>query len=501
MPPASPVFPAFSLRAAWLALSAVVLAGCMSLAPAPETPPLPVPEAWPAHLEPGTDGADAGGLAWQAYFTDPLLQRLIETALANNRDLRLAALRVEEASAAFRIQRADLFPAVGVNAQGGRARVPGDLNMSGRSQVGGEYRAEVGLNTWELDLWGRIRNLEDAALQTWLASDAARQAIHLTLISQVADGYLGLREIDERVAIARQTVTTREESYRIFRRRVEVGSTSKLDLTQVQTLLYQAQALSTQLEQARAAQLHALALLVGADPGPLPARAPFDETTVLAELRAGLPSDLLVNRPDIISAEHQLRAGDANIGAARAAFFPRIALTGSFGTASADLDGLFDSGSRAWTFMPTLSLPIFDGGRRRANLELSKVRRDIAVAGYEKTIQTAFREVADALSAKRWLAEQLTIQRANLQAQTERARLAKLRYDNGSAAFLEVLDAQRDLLGAQQQLVQARRALLSSQVALYAALGGGTLAAPGESQGAASPPASTPSTRQGTPNR
>ena len=217
------------------------------------------------------------------------------------------------------------------------------------------------------------------------------------------------------------------------------------------------------------------ALVLGQDPGPLPAKAPFDETTVLAELRAGLPSELLVSRPDIISAEHQLRASNAHIGAARAAFLPRIALTGSFGTASSDLNGLFDSGSRAWTFMPTLSLPIFDGGRRRANLELSEVRRDIAVAGYEKTIQTAFREVADALSAKHWLAEQLTIQRANLEAQSERARLAKLRYDNGSAAFLEVLDAQRDLLGAQQQLVQARRALLSSQVALYAALGGGTL--------------------------
>ncbi len=316
MPPASLLFPAFSLRTASLALSAVVLTGCISLAPAPDTPPLPVPEAWPAHLGSGTDGAQAGELAWQAYFTDPLLQRLIETALENNRDLRLAALRVEEASAAFRIQRSDRFPAVGVGAQGGRARVPGDLNMSGRSQVGGEYRAEVGLSTWELDLWGRVRNLEDAALQSWLASDAARQAVHLALIAQVADGYLGLREIDERVAIARQTVATREESYRIFRRRVEVGSTSKLDLTQVQTLLNQAQALLTQLEQARATQLHALALLVGADPGPLPTKAPFDETTVLAELRAGLPSELLVSRPDIISAEHQLRAGDANIGEA-----------------------------------------------------------------------------------------------------------------------------------------------------------------------------------------
>src|SRR5690606_35803917 len=208
--------------------------------------------------------------------------------------------------------------------QGGRARVPGDLNMSGRSQVGGEYRAEVGLSTWELDLWGRVRNLEDAALQTWLATDAARIAVRLALIAQVADGYLGLREIDERVAIARQTVATREESYRIFQRRFEVGATSKLDLAQVQILLTQAQVLLAQLEQARAAQLHALAVLVGADPEPIFANGPGDQAIELADLRAGLPSDLLVNRPDIIAAEHRLRASDANIGAARAAFFPRI---------------------------------------------------------------------------------------------------------------------------------------------------------------------------------
>ncbi|MFA5494539.1 MAG: efflux transporter outer membrane subunit [Porticoccaceae bacterium] len=478
-----------------MVLTAVVLTGCMSLAPQPDTPPLPVSDTWPGHLASNVNGAHAADLSWRSYFTDPLLQRLIETALENNRDLRLAALHVEEASAAFRIRRADRFPDVGLGAQGGRVRSPGDLNLSGQSVVSGEYRAEVGLSSWELDLWGRVRNLEDAALQSWLATDAARQAVHLALVAQVADGYLGLREIDERVTIARQTVTTREESYRIFQRRHEVGSTSKLDLTQVQTLLTQAQALLAQLEQARASQFHALALLVGADPGPLPAKAPFDATTVLADLQVGLPSELLANRPDIISAEHQLRANDANIGAARAAFWPRIALTGSYGTASADLDGLFDSGSRAWTFRPTVSLPIFDGGRRRANLTLSQVRRDMAVAGYEKTIQTAFREVVDALSAKQWLAEQLQIQRTNLAAQSERARLAQLRYDNGSAAYLEVLDAQRDLLDAGQQLVQARRALLSSQVALYAALGGGSLAADSEVQNGIPAPAPSTSTR------
>ena len=472
MPPAPAILSKFSLRLASVLLSASVLSGCLSFAPPTETPELPVAAVWPSNLVTNSAGADANTLAWSTYFTDPVLQRLLETALHNNRDLRLAALRTEEARAAFGIQRSERLPDFNLGGQGGRARVPGDLNASGRSQVASEYRAEVGLSSWELDLWGRVRNLETAALQNWLATDAARQAVHLALIVQVADGYLGLRELDERVAIAQQTVSTREESYRIFKRRYDLGATSKLDLTQVQTLLNQAQMLLAQLQQARASQLYSLGLLLGAHPGPLPAHAAFDETMLLAELQAGLPADLLSNRPDIVAAEHQLRASHASIRSARAAFFPRIALTGSLGSASAELSGLFASGSRAWTFLPTVSLPIFDGGRRRASLELSEVRSNMAVADYEKTIQIAFREVADALSAKRWLTEQLTIQRAHMQAQSERARLAHLRYDNGSAAYFEVLDAERDLLNVQQSLVQARRALLSSQVALYAALGG-----------------------------
>ena len=490
MPPASLGCLKLSLRVASLFLGGSLLAGCLSLAPSTEIPELPVPAAWPNDLASSHAGAQTDALAWSAYFTDPVLQQLIETALLNNRDLRLAALRTEEARAAFGIQRSERFPDLNVGGQGGRARVPGDLSGSGRSQVGSEYRAEVGLSSWELDLWGRVRDLETAALQNWLATDAAQQAVYLALIAQVAEGYLGLRELDERVAIAQQTVTTREESYRIFQRRHALGATSKLDLMQVQTLLNQAQMLHAQLQQARGNQLHALAILLGANPGPLPSRAAFNETMVLAELQAGLPADLLSNRPDILSAEHVLRASHANIGAARAAFFPRIALTGSFGSASAELNGLFDSGSRAWTFMPTISLPIFDGGRRRASLELSEVRSNMAVADYEKTIQVAFREVADALSAKRWLAEQLAIQREHLQAQSERARLAQLRYDNGSAAYFEVLDAERDLLDGQQRLVQARRALLSSQVALYAALGGGSHTV--SSQAQASSPVTLP---------
>ena len=242
----------------------------------------------------------------------------------------------------------------------------------------------------------------------------------------------------------------------------------------METLWQQATALGADLEQSRAAQAHALALLAG---GPLalpPAGARLDDAAVMRDLPAGLPSDLLASRPDIVAAEHRLKAANANIGAARAAFFPSITLTGAYGTASAELDGLFDSGSRAWSFAPKLSLPIFDAGRRSAALDLAETRRDQAVAGYEKAIQSAFRDVSDALSARHWLAEQVEVLRATVAAQGERARLAQLRYDHGASPYLEVLDAQRDLLAAQQKLVQTRRALLSSRVGLYAALGGGT---------------------------
>jgi len=453
---------------------ALALSACVSLDPPVPKPDAPVPAVYPAYDPQAAAGESAATLSWPDYFTDPALQALIRTALENNRDLRLAALRVAEARAAFRIQRADRFPGIDINAQGGRARVPASLSATGEAMVGGEYRAEVGLSSWELDLWGRVRSLEEAALQSWLATESARQAVHLALIAEVADAYLGVREIDQRVVIARQTVATREESYRIFRRRSEVGASSRLELSEVRTLLLQARALLAQLEQDRATRMNALAQLLGSVRDERPALTPLDAATTLVHIRPGLPAELLVNRPDIIAAEQRLRAASANIGAARAAFFPRIALTAGFGTASADLDTLFRGGSRAWSFLPTLSLPIFDGGRLRASLALSEVRRDMAVADYEKTIQTAFREVADALSRVKWQAERLALLRDQQDTQHERARLAQLRYDHGSSAYLEVLDAQRDLLDAQQELVQAHRELLSSQVALYAALGGGT---------------------------
>lgn len=456
-----------------LAAAALLLASCASMAPPYDAPALPVADRYPSDAPAAEVGVAAAGLGWREHFADPRLQRLIEQALDNNRDLRSAALRVQEARAAHGIQLAERFPTVGVAADGSRSRVPGDLNVSGRPVIASQYQIGFGTSAWELDLWGRVRSLQDAAAQNFLATDAVRRAVTIALVAQVADGYLSLRELDERVTLARRSIASREESLRIFTRRFEVGATSKLDLTQVQTLLAQAQSLGAQLEQARALQAHALTALIGSPVDLAPAQDRFDDATVVQELRAGLPSAMLTDRPDIVAAEHRLRAANANIGAARAAFFPRVTLTGSFGTASAEFDGLFEPGSRAWSFVPSLSLPIFDAGRNRASLDLSQVRRDLAVADYEKTVQTAFREVSDALSARQGLAEQVRIQRQALDAQTERARLAKLRYDNGAAAFLEVLDAQRDLLSAEQQLVQTRRALLSARVGLYAALGGG----------------------------
>uniref|UniRef100_UPI0039F04122 efflux transporter outer membrane subunit n=1 Tax=Bordetella sputigena TaxID=1416810 RepID=UPI0039F04122 len=465
------------------ALITTLLAGCM--APAPQSrPALPVQAAWPTDVGDNTSAEGAAApadLPWQSYFSDATLRALIGTALENNRDLRIAVLRVEEARAAYDIRGADLFPTIDVNAQGARSRVPGDLNLTGRPVTAGNYGLSVGVTTWELDLWGRIRSLKGAALQDFLATQATQRAVRVSLIAQVANAYLGLRELDERIALADQTIASRQESFRIFTRRYQVGAISKLDLTQVETLLRQAQALRAQLAQNRAAQAHALGLLLGSGDEVAPIAGSFQtDDTVFQALRVGLPADLLTERPDIISAEHQLFAAHANIAAARAAFFPRIALTGDFGTASAQLDGLFKSGSKAWSFTPTVSLPLFDGGRLRANLNLAEIRTDVAVANYEKTIQTAFREVADALSDRRWLAEQVNIQSATLNVQTERARLAQLRYDSGATAYLEVLDAERDLLDAQQQLVQVRRGLLSSNVTLYAALGGGSLDQPAQ---------------------
>jgi len=458
-------------------LLAGTLTGCMSMAPRYEQPRPPVAAAYPADAPLGAagPGASASATGWRDYFADARLRALITQALENSRDLRSAALRVEESRAAHGIQRADRFPSLSAGAAAILMGTPARLSTTGRASTSHYYEVGVSAGSWELDFWGRVRSLDGAALETFLASEAAQRAVLITTVAQVADDYLALRELDERLVLARLTIASRSESYRIFRLRFEVGAIAKLELTQVETLLIQAQALAAQLERARAREAHALTLLVGAAVDLTPLTSPFDDASVIRELRPGLPSDLLNDRPDIVAAEHQLRAAQGNIGAARAAYFPRVTLIGNVGTVSTDLDGLFQSGSRSWVFVPQISLPIFDGGRNRARLDLAKARRELALATYEKTIQGAFREVSDALSGRFWLAEQVRIERRALAAQQERTRLAMLRYAAGAAPYLEVLEAQRDQFDAEQQLVQTRRALLASHISLYAALGGGAI--------------------------
>lgn len=447
----------------------VLLAACGTLAPPYEAPPMPVPAHYPMPAEPAGSAAPP---PWRGYFTAPQLQYLITNALDNNRDLRLAALRVEQSRAAYGIANAQTLPLMALQAGTDRQRLPVDLSLTGHAGISSQYQAGTGVDSWELDFWGRLATLRDAAREDYLANDAARRAVTLALIAQVADAYFAVRELDQRIALAQRTLATRRESYRIFERRAAVGATSRLNVTQVATLLLQAQGLTAQLQQERDSRRQALQLLVGTPLAPMPTD---DAADSLPPLVAGLPSQLLTRRADIIAAEHQLKAEHANVGAARSAFFPQVSLTGSLGSASAELSQLFSAGSGAWRFAPSITLPLFDGGRRSAARDLAEARRDSAVASYEQTIQNAFREVSDALSARVWLADQLAVAERALQVQRERARLSQLRYDNGASPFLDVLDAQRDLLSAEQQLVQLRRAVLSAGVALYRALGGDPL--------------------------
>ncbi|WOF45020.1 efflux transporter outer membrane subunit [Sphingopyxis indica] len=452
-----------------LGLALLSSAGC-SFAPPHARPPQPVPQNYAAASSTAPSVARIG---WHDFFREDHLRALIATALENNRDIRVATARVAEARAAWRIEGTALYPEL--NAVGTGTRGRSLINLPGLGSQSYDIKqvtAQLSAG-WEIDFWGRLRNLSEAARNQYLATEEARRAVATDLIAQVANGYLLEREYEERAALATQTITTREEALRIMRRRYEVGSGSKLEMTQAQTLLGQAQAALEALDQDREINRNALALLVGQPveiaPGPLGLAGTAPEI----DLPPGLPSELLVNRPDIVAAEYRLRAAEANIGAARAAFFPTISLTGAFGSTSTDLDGLFGNGSRSWSFTPTITMPLFNAGRLAANLDVAKARQVGAVADYEKTVQGAFRDVSDALVRRRQLARQIETTRTVLDALRERARLAQLRFDNGRSAYLEVLDAQRDLFDTEQTLVQLRRAHLASAVALYAALGGG----------------------------
>ncbi|MBC7683839.1 MAG: efflux transporter outer membrane subunit [Bdellovibrionales bacterium] len=457
------MFKRITITAAPLAL-AMALSGCMSLAPKYERPAAPVAASFPI---PGAASSQAAAaIAWQGFFADARLKQLIGLALTNNRDLRVAILNIEQARAQFQIRRADLLPTVGLGVSGSRTPAAND-------SINSSYTAGFAVSAFELDLFGRVRSLSNAALAQFLATEEARKATHISLIASVANGYLALLADDELLALTQKTLDARAESLRLIRLKYDNGVVSKLDLQQGLSLVDSARVTLAQQQRQRLQDINLLTLLVGQT---LPQNTAPGNTlaqTTLSELPAGLPSALLTVRPDIRAAEQQLIAANANIGAARAAFFPRISLTGSAGSASGELSGLFKSGSFGWSFAPQMVLPIFDYGRNQANLGSASAGRDIAVAQYERTIQSAFRGVSGALAGQATYGEQLRAQRAVADAEQERFNLSDLRYRSGAASYLDLLDAQRSLFSAQQATVQANLARLQNQVTLYRVLGGG----------------------------
>ena len=453
-------------------LAAAVLSAC-SLAPNAQRPAAPVPDAYPTQA--AERAGDASSIGWREFFPEPQLQTLIATALENNRDLRASALRIEEARALYNIQAADLLPTLNGTASGVRSRTPAGLSPTGAAVIGSSYQVGLSLASYELDFFGRVRSLSNAALAQYLASEEASRSVRISLVAEVAKAYLSVRAFDEQVVLARQTLEGREQGYQLAKQRFDVGASSALDLRLNETLVLSARTALVTLTRQRAQALNALNVLLGKQVADLPPGPLLADEKIVTDIPAGLPSDLLTRRPDIRAAEQRLLAANANIGAARAAFFPRIALTASAGTASNALSDLFAAGTQAWTFAPQLVLPLFDAGRNRANLKLAQVRNNIAVADYEKTIQVAFREVADALAARATLDTQIEAQRATQEAQADRLRLSEQRFQNGVASSLDVLDAQRELFSAQQALIQARLLKLTNAIDLYRALGGGVV--------------------------
>ncbi|WP_324733206.1 AdeC/AdeK/OprM family multidrug efflux complex outer membrane factor [Pseudomonas paeninsulae] len=458
-----------------IAVATLLLSGC-SLIPDYQQPPAPVASQWPqGQAYSPTESADiaAAEQGWRQFFRDPALQQLIESALVNNRDLRIAALNIEAYRAQYRIQRADLLPAVSADGSGSRQRLPADVGQTGRAGISSQYSATLGVSAYELDLFGRVRSLSQEALETYFSSEEARRSTQISLVASVANAYLTWQADQALLGLTQDTLKAFEQSHQLTVRSNAIGVASALDLSQSRTSVEGARVKLAQYQRLVAQDRNGLTLLLGSGlPAELPASQALD-ADLLSQVPAGLPSDLLQRRPDILEAEHLLKAANANIGAARAAFFPRISLTANAGSLSPDLSGLFSGGSGTWLFQPQISLPIFNAGSLRASLDYSKVQKDISVARYEKTIQTAFQEVADGLAARQTYHQQLQAQRDLVVANQDYYRLAERRYRVGIDSNLTFLDAQRSLFSAQQELIINRLAQLASEVNLYKALGGG----------------------------
>jgi multidrug efflux system outer membrane protein len=471
--------------------AALAVAGC-ALQPVYQRPDSPV-GAYPTGAA-YKDGAGGAGLpaadtGWRNFLADARLQRLVGLALNNNRDLRVAVLNIERTRAQYRLQRAGLFPQVNAGASASRSGGPGSATS------GTSFSAALSAS-WELDFFGRLHSLSDAAAEQYLASAYARQAAAILLVSQVADQYLTVVAYDEQLAVTQNTLATAQASYKIVKLQYDTGTAPELDLRLSETTVEQALAAHAAQVRLRAQAENALVLLVGQPlPNDLPPARALGEQAILADIPAGLPSDLLARRPDILQAEALLRSENANIGAARAAFFPQISLTGTLGSASATLGGLFAAGSGAWSFVPSLLAPIFNGGANQANLDIARIDKDIGVAQYEKAIQSAFREVSDGLAARGTYDEQLAALQRYTAAEQRRLDLASMLYKNGIDSYLNVLTAQTDLYNAQTALVTARLNRLTSLVDLYRALGGGWLEHTGDQPRAAGVTARRPQPR------
>lgn len=467
-----------SLRSLALsAMASAVLAGCVNLAPEYTAPASPVPQALPSS---GVEAPTPIDVGWRSFFVEPRLRGTIELALANNRDLRVAALNIERARAQYGIARAGLFPTVEAGASGSRSRTPGSLSTSGQARISSQYSADLGLTSYEIDLFGRVRNLGESALQSYFQTEETRRSTQISLIASVATAWLQLAADEQRLLLARNTLESQRKSFDLVQRSHRLGAQSGLALAQAQSTVDAARAdgaaFDSQVEQDR----NALALLVGAmPPADLLPAAPASDTVAAptaAQLLVpppDLPSSVLHRRPDVRAAEHALRASNADIGAARAAFFPRIALTASAGTASSTLSGLFAGGSKAWSFAPSISVPIFDGGANRANLRVAEAQQKIQIATYEKAVQTAFREVADALAERRTLAERLDAQRSLLGATSRSFELSQSLFRSGASSYLDVLDAQRAYYAAQQTLIGLQLTEQTNRLTIYKTLGGG----------------------------
>ncbi|HEY2398735.1 MAG TPA: efflux transporter outer membrane subunit [Steroidobacteraceae bacterium] len=468
-------------------VAAVAALTACTMEPHYERPAAPVPATWTDKDQPSNNTTPAAQMGWREFFPDRNMQRLIELALANNRDLRVAALNVQATQAQYRIQRSDLFPTIAATGLEQIEKYPSGVTAaSGASggsagavtSTGGRtirfFEAGVGFTSYEIDLFGRIRSLNHEAFEKYLSSEESRRSTQLSLIAQVVSAYLTVLADETILKVTRDTLKSQQESYDLTKRSLDAGTTTALAFRQAATTVDTANANLAQYTRQAAQDRNALGLLLG---GPIPDDIAFDvdlgTVNLSADLPSGVPSEVLTSRPDVLAAEHTLIAANADIGAARAAFFPSITLTGQFGSASTQLSGLFKSGSAAWSFAPQITLPIFTGGKNKASLDLSKIEKDINIAQYEKTLQTAFREVDDALSARQTLDQQLVAQRALLEDTSQSYDLANLRFKNGVDSFLPVLDAQRALYSAQQSVISLELTRLQNMATLYKALGGG----------------------------